>query len=512
MTPIQFLKNIKISDNIKKAILFTLILGIFTHIFFLTNKTLNHDDLEQLVSNMDYSTSGRWFLQYANLPSSNFSMPWVNGLFIIFYTGIICAIIVKIFEIKSTLYIFLLSGIFIMFTSNSALFHYTNSADAYSFGAMLSMIGVYLFIKYKNGFIFTILLTVLSLATYQTYIGLNISILVIYYLFKMIKNEISHKEFILDVFRILLTYLIAIILYIISVKYIFNIQLSNYQNLDKMGNIDLLKLPKYIFNAFIQFFGFFLLDTYYQFGLLKYVNGLIIISTLYLFYIFIKKINTEKKILSWITLLLLPIFMNLIFIIAPTSAIGLRMLQGYFSFYILIFILMESTEVKNNKKFNSITLSLWIITIGILTSLYHFYILTNKVYLTLEIDTINVNSYTTRVLSKIEDQEFYNEEKPLFLIGNPDITTNFTEKYTTPDVVKSTILDKKIAANYLWKLLPERYLAFPNHIENIWKVDYDVIEDSELVKKIDNAKIYPKEGSIFEHKGSIYIKFKDYKN
>lgn len=512
MLPTDFIKKIKISENVKRAFIYTIIVGIFCHFFILSNKLINHDDLEQLVSNMDYSSSGRWFLQYANLPSSQFSMPWVNGFFIILYTAIISSILMKLFEIKNKIYVFLLSSILIVFPTNVAIFHYSNSADAYMLGALLGIIGVYLLIKYKYAFPITILLTILSLATYQSYFGLFFSISIIYYLILLLNETIDYKSYIKNIIKITLVYLSSILLYIISVKYIFKIELLDYQNINNMGSIDINELPNQILVAFSKFFTFFIGDDYFQFSLIKYLNVIFIVSVIYLFYKLAKKHDIYTKILAYLSILILPLSMNLIFIMAPNSAIGLRMLSGYLALYVFSFTLLENIEYKNMMLIKSklVRLCFWAINLIVLISLYKFYITTNKVYTALELDKSNVLSYTTRVVSNIENQPFYEKDKNVYFVGSPDITTDFTPKYTTPDVLKSTLLEQKIPANYQWRYYPERYTAFPNHVETIWKTHFDDIKDTNLIKKLKSMPIYPKEGSIAEYNNEIYVKFKEY--
>lgn len=512
MIPHDFIRSIKIPKNIQKAFFYTLILELFTHFFILTNKLINHDDLEQLVSKMDYSSSGRWFLQYANLPSSYFSMPWVNGILILIYSSIITSIIVYVLNIKSKLNIMLISAIMIMFPSNAALFSYTNSYDAYLFGAVLAFIGLYLFVKYKYGFIVTIILTVLSLATYQTFISLCLLVLISYYFMKLINEKINSRIYIKNILKVFLTYISSIIFYIISCKFLINVELSSYQNIDKMGNLNIFSLPELIFRTYYKFYAFLINDDYFQFGFTKYLNIILLFGIFYLLYILVSKLELNEKVVAILTILILPIIINLIFIMAPNSAIGLRMLQGYIGMYVFFITILEYFVLNKFKfkNFRLIAVSMWYIILPIIFSLYNFFIVTNKVYTTLEIDTINVISYTTRVINNIENQEFYEKHKPVYFIGNPDTTTSFTEKYTTREVLKSTILDKKLPAHYFWKLYPERYSAFPNKIENIWKVNYDKIEDNLLIEKINSAPIYPKKGSIFEYNNSIFIKFKNY--
>ncbi|MFM1525565.1 MULTISPECIES: glucosyltransferase domain-containing protein [Helcococcus] len=503
--------NKKIPKNVKKAFLYTILFGVICHFYALTNKLINHDDIDQLVHNMDFSTSGRWFLHYAAFISSNFSMPWVNGGLIIFYTAISSALLADLFEIKKEFHIILLSAIMICFPTNAALFPYMNSADAYALGELFIILGAYLMIKYQYGFVGSIILTVLSLAIYQTYLGLAASIVIIYYIFEIINKKNNFNFVLKKLFIALFSYISSLTLYVISVKYIFSIQLSEYQGIDKMGVLNLKDLPISILSTFYEFFRFFFLDSYDQFGFYTIVNTIIFVGMTFLFINLIRKLEIKKLIFVCLLILILPISVNSIFILAPNSAIGLRMLQGYIAVYILFIMIFENySKLKIKEKMNLTTISLCASAIAFLLTIGNFLIVTNKVYMTLDVDGKNLASYTTRVLSRIEEQPFYDKNKPVYFIGNPNITNEFTSKYTTKDVLKSTLLDEKITMHYFWYLYPERYSGFTNPVKEIWNKDLVKIEDENLKNTIYDMPIYPKKGSIIEYKGSIYIKFKEY--
>lgn len=113
------------------------------------------------------------------------------------------------------------------------------------------------------------------------------------------------------------------------------------------------------------------------------------------------------------SLFILPFCVNLIYIMAPNSVIGLRMLQGYLAIYLLFILLIDD--------FNRIVieweiLSQWAISIVLILSLFQFAIVTNKVYLAFEIDKSNIKSYTNRVLMKIEDENFMIYQKMYILL------------------------------------------------------------------------------------------------
>lgn len=520
MTPNTYLSNNfkKIPKHMIMAFLYTILFGIICHFYMLTNKLTNHDDIQQLYNIMDLRISGRWFLQYAASISSYFSMPWVNGSLIILYTSFTSAFIADLFEFKKPLQIILLSAFMIFFPSHAAIFPYMNSADAYALAGLLSVLGAYLYVKNKFGFIFLPILTLLSLAIYQSYLGLQLSLMLVYYLKQMLSQRYDYKKLISNGLKYLSLIIVALALYLISVKFIFTVEILSYQGLDSMGQINISELPFLITNAYSQFFGFFFFDNSSQFGFALYLNYIILIAALYLQIKILLSQNTKiiNKLLSLLILLILPLAINIIYIIASKSSVGLRMLYSYVVIYIYLLVLIDHFDedtIISNKYYNSrkiINLALWILVLSFAFINYRFYIVTNKVYMTLDIDSRNLQSYTTRLISRIEDKEFYTKGKRVVFFGYPDITTKFTDEYTTKDVLTSTLLSGKIPKNLNWRSYPLKYSAFPNRIDRIGINDLVTEDYKALENKIKSIPTYPNPNSVFEFEGKIYVKLVDY--
>ena len=82
LSPYDFIDKIKI--KIKKewkiAFLATIIIGLITHMFIMVNNLPNHDGLVNIVGNQEHIELGRWFLKFACLFSSYFTIPWIIGI------------------------------------------------------------------------------------------------------------------------------------------------------------------------------------------------------------------------------------------------------------------------------------------------------------------------------------------------------------------------------------------------------------------------------------------------
>jgi len=158
----------KIPRYIKITFFSTMIIGLVTHMYMLTNKIPCNDDVLQLVDSLSYlASSGRWFLTVPAAISSEFSMPWVNGLLTVFYVAVAACFTASMLKVRKTLYCVLLGAVMVTFPPLTDTIPYMQCVDAYLFAMMLCCIGIYLAQKYKWGFLPAIPLIVCSLATYQ---------------------------------------------------------------------------------------------------------------------------------------------------------------------------------------------------------------------------------------------------------------------------------------------------------------------------------------------------------
>lgn len=519
MTPTNTLKTLydKIPENVKKAIFYSIVFGILCHFYMLTNKLTNHDDLEQLVNIMDLRSSGRWFLHFATLISTYLSMPWVNGVLVIIYLSISAGIIVDMFNIKSKIYILLVCAIIMSFPTIMALLPYMQSADGYFLACLFSVLASYLLIKHQYGYIYFIVLNVLSLATYQIFLGYSITLVIMYYLIKTVFEDYDVKKLLRHLLLTGILSVLVVIIYYIFTKYIVPGQLSNYQGVSNMGSIKISRFPIYIANTYWNFIRFFFIDIFHQFGYLKYVNLLLFVVAAAIFmYSLIRTTNDKWERAFIIAIyLLLPIPIYILNIMAPLSTVALRMAYPSVSIYIFFLVAAERFNkyldhgmIKKTYKTISIV-GLWtIILISIATS-YKFVLSSNQVYFALDINSKNLESYTTRLLTRIEEKDFYSKDKRVIILGRQDIRTDFTEKYYTDTVQASLLLRKMIPGIKHWRLYPERYAAFSNKIDILYIKEAQDRLSSDLLDIIDSKPLYPHKDSIFEYNGSIYVKIED---
>ncbi|MFM1581053.1 glucosyltransferase domain-containing protein [Helcococcus bovis] len=503
-----------LSKNVKIAFTSTIIIGLICHIYMMTNKWVNLDDIVQLVDNMDRTTSGRWFLQFPAAISSEFSMPWLNGFLTIFYTAIMSCLVVSMFNINSKINTILISGILVTFPTLGSLMPFMNSQDAYQFGAMLAGLAAFLLVKYEKGFIFSSILLTLSLGIYQTYLGYAAGLIILYIIIELFTKKDNFKEMIILLCKTAISFIVALAMYLIISRGIFGHLLVDYKGLDTMGSLPINKIHTIIFSAYKGMFNFFIGKEFnYHFVFMPYLFVFAFLLTIYLFVYIAKtsKISKEKWGLLTFLILVFPIAINVIYIMSWQAGVMLRMLYGYTVVFILPLVLIDyvlkiSDEFKISHKIPQLVYyAVAVLTLTSFLSVYNNIYVTNKTYFKVGLTNENSNAYGNRIISRIEAVDGYTEKTQIVFWGNPDSRTWFTEKIDTRDV-EPFIIANHLTRLYSFIYYPVRFLGFQNPIK-----DYDEInEENKHLKDMMNAlPNYPAKDSIQMINDTIYIKFKN---
>ena len=120
----------------------TLVFGLIAHMFALTNKLPNHDDVVYLFSKGETITSGRWGLELLRYLIPDYSMPWLHGIVSLLFLSVSVAMIIRLFHIISRLSQIILCGLIIAFPSQIGTFCYMYTSSAYAIAFFLSVLAV----------------------------------------------------------------------------------------------------------------------------------------------------------------------------------------------------------------------------------------------------------------------------------------------------------------------------------------------------------------------------------
>ena len=192
----SFIKE-KFEKN-KSQILFclisTFVVGLITHGYMFLQDAVSHDSLNEFYGYNDWKVQlGRFVTPlYKVLTRGNMTLPWLIGLYSMLWLGLTVFFTVKIFNVKSKFFTVMIAGIYatnIAVISTTAT--YIHDLDCYMCSLLLAVVAIYLWNRYKYGFLFAIPAVALSMGLYQSYLSVMLTMIV----FVLVMNLLSGKRF-----------------------------------------------------------------------------------------------------------------------------------------------------------------------------------------------------------------------------------------------------------------------------------------------------------------------------
>lgn len=248
----------KIKPQYKWAFLACFITGVLTYGYTMTHHFLTYDSLWNLISKQDMITSGRQFLTYVCSISTDYDLPWLNGILAIFYMSITAVLVVEGLGIKSK-YLAALSGmILVTFPSMASTFCYSFTIDGYMLGLMLAAAAFLLADKKKWGFLPGMVLLGISLGIYQAYVSFTILLCILKLLLYLLDGE-KIKTVLIKSVKFVVMGLGAYVFYYLTLQFMMKakgVTLSNYQGVDSIETFTISEIPMGIIAAYKQFFAF----------------------------------------------------------------------------------------------------------------------------------------------------------------------------------------------------------------------------------------------------------------
>ena len=504
-------KVLNFINNYKLMFIVTIIIGLIAHLFMLTNKLPNHDDIESIFSKGVTLELGRWGLELIKYIFPNYSMPWFNGIIMLVMIAISACLIAKVLEIKSKVKQCLIGAIMITYSSVTCTLAYTFTASAYGIAILLSVLCVYFAIKKgkKQNIILSIICLILSLSIYQAYVSLTATLFIMILIKDCLNKEENLKNIVLKGLKFLAILIFSLLIYLACVLIINSVigkNLSNYQGANEITNISLAGILNGIINSYMTLPRLILRNFYgLSAGTLPKIGYTIsIISILILAIIQLKKVakySKKKAVLFIILGLILPITMNLMYIISSKIEIHSLMLYGNCFILILPLILIEkSQETKLIRCINKI------VTVTLIIMAYKYIIYANESYFELKLSYENTHSFYTTLTTRIESIQGFNKDTKIAFIGSYTgemlyINANY---FSDLDDFTGIISNLEMISAY----------SNENFIKNYIGVDFNYASEEEINELQNNEEvkemnIYPYDNSIKKINNIIVVKFSE---
>ena len=236
-------------SNKKFAFLTSLIVGLITHITFITEMIFSQDGLwNSLVCYMPSAwefSIGRWGIFLADKIVNYLAIPNITGVISILIISIASVFIIDILKLKNKTTIFLSAVAMVVAPSLTTTMIFAYTSVAYTAAMLLTVLIVWLIFKNaKNiwirifNIILAITLFVISLGIYQSYMGVVVGLTAMRLIRDLFDDENDIKKFFIHGLIMILIVIIGGIVYFGVTKIVLHnigFELVNYKGMENIG-------------------------------------------------------------------------------------------------------------------------------------------------------------------------------------------------------------------------------------------------------------------------------------
>lgn len=400
------------------------VFALAAHLYMLTNKFTNHDDVGSLFGNTYGAASGRWLRPFILRLSGSFSMPWLVGLMSVLCLAAVACLTVSALRIRRPLGCMLTAAILVTFPTVMCTFTYMYTAFAYFFSLLLAVFGAWAALRWGwRGSAAGVVTIALSLSIYQSYFPVAAVLTVSALLFETLDGERPFKALFLRGLRLLGTLIAALAVYMLSVRLTTGGHLVSYMGLETMGRISLKELPGLIGEAYQKYYLFFWLDeTDSHFRPFKYAFLLTASATAAVLVLLLirRRLGPSRTALAAALFAVCPLAANLIYIMVPEAEVHTLMIYGLCYILVIPIALAEySGPVLREgaaRRFHSAVS--WVVLLTMAMTVYSYIIVDNNTYFKLDMSMRQCQAYSNRLLERIEACDGYQPTMSVVLVGS----------------------------------------------------------------------------------------------
>lgn len=502
----------KVPPYIKLCFASSVILGLVIHMYMLTNKLPNHDDIGHLFGS-DYGTaSGRWLLPGVLGLDGDLSMPWLIGVISVLLLALSACLIAAVMRIRTPVSVVVLSALVVSFPAVASTFVYMFSADAYFLSFALACLSAFLTDRYRFGFIGGAAVLVLSLGIYQGYLGVSAFLMLGALILYVLEGKMPLKEVWLRALKSAAVLALGVVGYMLIVKLsTLNEPLVDYMGIADMGKLSLSEIPALVKRAYLSYPHFFLWNSMgAHFGFLKYAFWLTAAATVFLIAVtgIRGKLNWQRWLVLVFFIIIYPLAGNLIYLMTPDASPHMLMLYGLVG--MLTAPLSAVNAYNDEGKRSSFgqaqisSLCCWVITISLALTSYSYALFSNEVYLKLQLTYEQTFAYSVRLVNAIETSEYYSEDSIVMLIA---VEPGQAAHNPTPELdsiqITGTANMQELINSYTYGRYLNRYAGLKNEV---YDTQHEYSMDFAKRDEVLALSCYPSEGCITRLDGYIVVR------
>lgn len=483
------------------------ILGFFIHMFIFANHYPTYSGLNLFINDGKWhAIEGRWFSAVVEKCTSFVTIPTFIGLLSLFFWAVSYALLIRLFDIKSHLMVFLAAGVFISYPSIAGYYTFLYTAHCFALGCMLSICGVCLLLKNSlKTSIGGCICFIFALATYQNTISIAMVIA-----FMMVAFSIIDGEEILVIMKRILRYSLVIVIsflvYYVSFKaYLLFSNTDSYRDF----SISFETILKGIIKCYGGAYWFWIWGTVFSLKsgriIVLLLSTVLIIEVIIIFYN--RNRSWSNAFFRCIMLLglivLLPIVANFVFLVSPDEARTYRQFISYLIIFLAPFIILERyqsdiTSFWKKKGIKEIIFEFVILIYSAVTILF-FDITDNVAYMNMHLQYEKEYSLAVRIVDRIENTDGYESGMPVMIILRKDYGHLYGGKLESQ-------LDKYIPGmeQQGWGIMSNP-IGIKNFIEEFIQTDINIVNVETDMEKLSHLEKWPSKDCTQIMDGVLYI-------
>lgn len=488
--------------------------GILAHGMAIFNKYSYHDDVPWFNGVGETYGLGRWFLGFSGkmiewlFDSHNYSMPVFNGVLTIASIGTMVYIMCKKLDINSDILIVSLCGVMICFPSVINIFGFVFTAGYYYISALMSVVGAYIFYKFKSipSIIICAFLMALSTGIYQSNIAISLIVMLIFMLDEVAGSDMDWKQYMILTGKNAVICICFMAEYFVLNRVFLTLnhqEMYDYKGVNSFGATDIRGYLLRVVTAYKRFIKPVDYINYnnasanmFPFNI-RYLHMILVFLVVILIAFWLKDIpGMAKKVQIGLLVIISPLFSYFIYVmVAEEDAHGGMAYGEAFMFVLAVFVIEKMREKNRYTQIISRVCVALIFAIGIMMARY-----ANVCYLKAEIMQNEAINYYNRLIVRIQSTDGYSEDTPVVYVGgrskNDDDLQGakiFDTIYLPPYQGNSIIND------FSWEETMNMWCGF-SRVEG----SMSDIEDKSVV---DAMPLYPAEGSIRMVDDVLVVKF-----
>lgn len=369
----------------------------------------------------------RWSSAWLSSLSTDLTMPYINGMIVLFAVAILSALLVELLEIRSALMAVLVGGVLMCFPTVSDTLGYLHNADAYMLAAMLSVLGFFVLERFRWGMIPAVALITLGTGTYQACATLVIGLMFVRGVQLLVDTEETAKVLWLRAIKWIVCMAVSIALYYVLAQVFSShsgIAIGSYQSVTEKASLATLQLiPQNFLMCYQDFAAQLAWQPDGPLTLVGWLNILIVAATVLLTLVMFAA-KQRKNLFRWLTLLLLivfaPFFLCSIRLFNPDTVYSLMRYSVAGVYLWALWMIDRLPEIFDRKKRMCLPACAagWVTVLCTTLCIFQWTVSANYSFYQATLDYEKMYAQCVKFIDMAESHEDYMGGMPILVIGD----------------------------------------------------------------------------------------------